>query len=392
MKYNFNLKKILSGNVFLSFNIVYTIFLFARLAAAIILFKGGVYLIFSGISWMITLFIAGSLWGVYGCAKIKDAGKNIFISILSWLVTVKAAEYTFLIIAGMFAASLLGGLAFAELVMLGYIPLILLFILAAIALIALAVTEGIWLIKICELSFCIIEEQYRDKEYRQISYYLPGMSIVNAVIFVTASAAAFVMKQPVLGITFILAMLSAVMFASLTIYYNKSVKRLCAGECLNMSLLHTDNADELSELQEYGSETDDYNLGKSNIVRDKINEEQINEKQVNKEQAYERHGMICCLTGTNKGWELKINNGEILVIGKDPKYADIIIDSSYKYISRRHCSVEYVAAMDMYRVTDLSTNGTFLISGDRLPKEFAALLPRKTIIYLRNKDNMYMLG
>lgn len=99
---------------------------------------------------------------------------------------------------------------------------------------------------------------------------------------------------------------------------------------------------------------------------------------------------ITCVHGALSGYTFDITRGEELVIGKDAAYANIVIDPAYKEVSRKHCGIRFDANNNSYRVTDYSSNGTF-VGGTRLTKGAETTLSRGTEISLANGKNIFRL-
>lgn len=102
-------------------------------------------------------------------------------------------------------------------------------------------------------------------------------------------------------------------------------------------------------------------------------------------------GTVLGLSGTNKGYGFKLRDGEEIIIGKDPAVSNVIVDPKYREISRKHCSIAYVAADDAYQVTDYSVNGTF-VNGNRIPQNMKKKVPAGSEITLGKTDNKFKLG
>lgn len=102
-------------------------------------------------------------------------------------------------------------------------------------------------------------------------------------------------------------------------------------------------------------------------------------------------GGIAFSSGSCAGYEIPITAGEMVVIGKDPAQCSVIIDRSYKKVSRVHCMVEYDAAQDLYIVTDRSTNGTNVVGGMRLQPGSASYLQRGAVLNLAGTDSIFRL-
>ena len=86
-----------------------------------------------------------------------------------------------------------------------------------------------------------------------------------------------------------------------------------------------------------------------------------------------------------------VNPGEEIVIGKDAKVSNVVIDPVYKEISRKHVSVLYDASNDIYRVTDYSSNGTWA-DGQKLTRNEITNLRRGTVLKLANDKNTFRLS
>lgn len=99
-------------------------------------------------------------------------------------------------------------------------------------------------------------------------------------------------------------------------------------------------------------------------------------------------GHIECVAGTNKGYVYNTRSGEELIIGKDPKIANIIISPEYKDVSRRHCSIKYSSNEGAYIVTDYSSNGT-KVNGIRLESNKPTSVRKGSKISLGKGDNVF---
>ncbi len=102
-------------------------------------------------------------------------------------------------------------------------------------------------------------------------------------------------------------------------------------------------------------------------------------------------GKISFLLGQYTDSSIPVEAGDEIIIGKDPSSCSIVIDQSYRQISRRHCSIKFDAAHGAYQVTDLSSNGVYKEDGSRLPKNVAVRLERGTILILAKTNNIIRL-
>lgn len=98
-------------------------------------------------------------------------------------------------------------------------------------------------------------------------------------------------------------------------------------------------------------------------------------------------GAIVALSGKESGYRYPVEDGEELIIGKDPSVAHIVVDSGHERISKKHCGIKWNAGMNQYQVIDYSTNGTYINSIRKLSKGLFVTVPKGTIINL-GKDNI----
>ncbi len=101
-------------------------------------------------------------------------------------------------------------------------------------------------------------------------------------------------------------------------------------------------------------------------------------------------GTIVGLRGSCGGYNFELNPNEEFIIGKDAKMASIVIDPSYKEISRKHCGVTYSSATDNFAVIDYSSNGTWA-NDIKLSRGEIAYFPKGTVLKLANDKNTFRL-
>lgn len=80
-----------------------------------------------------------------------------------------------------------------------------------------------------------------------------------------------------------------------------------------------------------------------------------------------------------------------VILGRDPAYAKIVFSQGAQKISRRHCEVMFNSQVQKYRVTDFSSNGTY-VNGSRLPANSPVLLTRGTELALGDNNNIIRLS
>ncbi|MDI9241135.1 FHA domain-containing protein [Fusibacillus kribbianus] len=74
---------------------------------------------------------------------------------------------------------------------------------------------------------------------------------------------------------------------------------------------------------------------------------------------------IRCVRGEYEGAEFQLKQKEHLILGTDPEQVNLIFSSPE--ISRLHCSILCTDTPGKVRITDFSSNGTYLSDGTRLP-------------------------
>ena len=104
-------------------------------------------------------------------------------------------------------------------------------------------------------------------------------------------------------------------------------------------------------------------------------------------------GKVTGVLGMYSGASFTIEDGEEIVIGRDPRMAQIVIGEGAQNVSREHCRISYQASTNTYRVLDKSKNGTFNAANkSRLPHSTATKVPAGTEIYLGDRSNTFRLG
>lgn len=103
-------------------------------------------------------------------------------------------------------------------------------------------------------------------------------------------------------------------------------------------------------------------------------------------------GSVMCLSGDYQGGSFPVKYGQELLIGKDPAICNIVIDLKYKTISRKHVGIEFDPQNQVYKVTDYSSNGTFVANGERLQNQQPTYLKKGTVINLGNSEYSFRLS
>lgn len=99
-------------------------------------------------------------------------------------------------------------------------------------------------------------------------------------------------------------------------------------------------------------------------------------------------GQLRALKGEYEGYSFPIENGEILLIGRDPSHCQIVLTQSAQYVSGIHCSVKY--ENNVYYVCDYSKNGV-LINKNKIPQQQWICFPKNSIISLANEQILFEL-
>ncbi len=102
-------------------------------------------------------------------------------------------------------------------------------------------------------------------------------------------------------------------------------------------------------------------------------------------------GTMTGLSGMYAGQQIPLAINEELLIGRDGT-CNLIIDKQAEKLSRKHCSILYDRARNVYMVTDFSSNGTYIDGGNRLVANMATQLQRGTVIALGNRENRFRLN
>ncbi|MBO5410384.1 MAG: FHA domain-containing protein [Clostridia bacterium] len=102
-------------------------------------------------------------------------------------------------------------------------------------------------------------------------------------------------------------------------------------------------------------------------------------------------GSITGISGAYEGAIFRLDPGENIIIGRDPKTSHIVVDEGCELVSRTHCTVKGNSRTGYYSVTDHSKNGTF-VDGERLPKGVTVFVPKGAILYIGDRENTFKLN
>lgn len=103
----------------------------------------------------------------------------------------------------------------------------------------------------------------------------------------------------------------------------------------------------------------------------------------------DKQGGLICIRGNHLGKMIPLPNDQRVILGRDANVCDWVVTDAQ--VSRKHCEITYIGAVNKYRVCDYSKNGTYLGNGQRLQKDKEYYLSPKEELYLGNEDNLYKL-
>lgn len=101
-------------------------------------------------------------------------------------------------------------------------------------------------------------------------------------------------------------------------------------------------------------------------------------------------GCLYGINGSCAGYNFELTPNEEFILGKDARVASIVIDPSFKEISRKHCGITYNSNTDGFTIVDYSSNGTWA-NDMKLNRGEAAFFPKGTVIKLANDKNVFRL-
>ena len=102
-------------------------------------------------------------------------------------------------------------------------------------------------------------------------------------------------------------------------------------------------------------------------------------------------GYIVCEKGMYEGTSFPVGESETLVLGRDSKQCNIVLDENDLYIGRRHCEISFDGQRNQFFVKACSVNGVKLKNGKKIEKDDSAFLPRGTTVYLGSGENVFNL-
>ena len=103
----------------------------------------------------------------------------------------------------------------------------------------------------------------------------------------------------------------------------------------------------------------------------------------------QRMGTVIAVSGVVSGQGFRLPASNVIIVGSNSKKSTWIIKD--KLVSGEHCQIRYNAVENVYIVTDLSRNGTF-VGKERLEREKRTTLKAGTVISLADGTNQIKLG
>lgn len=100
--------------------------------------------------------------------------------------------------------------------------------------------------------------------------------------------------------------------------------------------------------------------------------------------------MLVGITGIFKGANIPVSANEELIIGRDPSQCHLIIES--EQISRKHCAIRFDNITGQYKVTDFSSNGTFINNERRIMRNQPQFVPRGAVLSIGDGANSFRLS
>lgn len=128
-------------------------------------------------------------------------------------------------------------------------------------------------------------------------------------------------------------------------------------------------------------------------VAEKINDlgNRIEQEKKQRQSAAQKNvPALLGISGMYAGSNFPLTPDQPVILGRDSAAAQIVFSQGAQKISRRHCEVMFNSQTQQYRVTDFSSNGTY-VNGSRLPANAPVKLARGTEISLGDSNNIMKL-
>ena len=103
-----------------------------------------------------------------------------------------------------------------------------------------------------------------------------------------------------------------------------------------------------------------------------------------------KNGALIGVKGTFIGAMFRFYSEKEVMVGRDGTQSELVVDAPK--ISRKHLTINYSSKNDNYAICDISSNGTFLLNGERLPRGRVVVLKPGDCICLGDMDEVFRLG
>lgn len=126
---------------------------------------------------------------------------------------------------------------------------------------------------------------------------------------------------------------------------------------------------------------------------DAYDETMIKEATMNymsKEHTLSKYGMLIGTAGSISNMVFRLYDGEKTILGRDSSKVQIVLHE--KHVSREHCIIRYDCNKQVYFIQDLSTNGSYIMGGERIPKKEWTEIQKGTTITLVDDQLSFLLA
>ncbi len=90
------------------------------------------------------------------------------------------------------------------------------------------------------------------------------------------------------------------------------------------------------------------------------------------------------------GAEIPLDEKEV-VIGRETKTCNFVIMNASNHISRQHLIAKYDLSKKQFVIRDLSSNGTFLLNGTKIPRGVDYPLSPDTHFYIGKREHVFTM-
>ena len=105
----------------------------------------------------------------------------------------------------------------------------------------------------------------------------------------------------------------------------------------------------------------------------------------------DHHPILIGVAGFHAGNKYPFG-GQSLIIGRDPETTQILYPAENDQISRKHCLLTFNENNKTFTLEDLSSNGTYLMNGERLNKGKSYILNPGESFYLTDRSEIFQVN